>query len=106
MNKPAIVIRAFELFDHPDRTRDHLTVEVVHGRRVIFARGQLWVGSPVRGFRDGLDGREARDAVISLVGMAPGDTDRDYFDGYTAEQRGWATENGERISLERSLRYG
>jgi hypothetical protein len=78
-SEPAIVIRAFELTDHPDKTRDHITVEVVQGWRLIFARGQLWVGSPVRGFRDGMDGREARAAVLDMVGMVPGDTDAEYL---------------------------
>ncbi|MCC6808570.1 MAG: hypothetical protein IT381_14185 [Deltaproteobacteria bacterium] len=100
-----IVIRAFEVFDHPDRTRDYLTVEVRQGGSVIFERGQLWTGSPVRGWRDGLDGHAARDAVLSLVAMAPGDTDPEFFESYSDEQRAWAVEHGQWLTLERERRY-
>lgn len=73
-----IVVRAFELLQS-DKTRDYLTVEVRQRSQVIFSRGQLWTGSPVRGWRDGIDGREAKAAVVSLVAMAPGDTDAQYY---------------------------
>ncbi len=102
----SIVVRVFEVFEQPDRTRDHLTVEVLQHGRVIFPRGQLWVGSPVAGWRDGLDGRAARDAVLSLVGMAPGDTDADYFSQYTDDQRAWAKEHADILWLERERRCG
>lgn len=104
-DEETIVIRAFEVFEHPDRTRDHLTVEVLAGTRRVFPRGQLWAGSPVAGWPDGIDGRAARDAVLSLIGMAPGDTDADYFAEYTGDQREWASANSDRLWLERERRY-
>ena len=101
-----IVIRAFEIFDHADKSRDYVTVEVLQGRHVVFARGQLWVGSPASGWPDGIDGRRVRDAVVGVAAMAPGDTDQEYFQGYSPEQLAWARHNGEWLALERERRFG
>src|SRR5262245_54308880 len=80
--------------------RVKLTVEVRHGNRVIFPAGQLYCA--LHGSSDGI---EARELIMSLVAMRPGDTDRDYFDGYTPEQLAWAERHGERIDMERERRY-
>jgi hypothetical protein len=36
--------------------------------------------------------------------MAPGDTDAEYFAGYSEEQRDWARANTDRVWLERERR--
>lgn len=57
--------------------RVKLTVEVKHGSEVIFPAGQLHCA--LHGASDGI---EARELVMSLVAMRPGNTDRDYFGGW------------------------
>lgn len=99
--EPWITIHAFEgAFWPPNHTR--VDVEVRQGGKVIFPRGTLWCGIPGHA---SLDGDEAKESVLSLVAMRPGDTDRDYFEGYTPEQLDWATHNGEALSMEREARY-
>ena len=100
-DRPVIIVRAWEGgFRHPNRTR--LDVEVRQDGAVIFPRGSLWCGIPSHQSIDGID---AKELVLSLVGMKPGDTDRDYFDSYTADQLAWAEEFGEALSCEREARY-
>lgn len=80
--------------------RVRLTVEVKHGRAVIFPKGQLTCA--LHGTSDGI---KAKELVMALVAMRPGDTDADYFEDYTAEQLAWVTEHGEAIGIEREARY-
>jgi hypothetical protein len=70
---------------------------------VLFERGMLYVGIP--GHRT-IDGKYAREAVLSAVAMRPGDTDSDYFEGYTSDQLEWASAYGEELSCEATGRYG
>lgn len=99
--EPTITIHAFEgSFRPPNHTR--LDVEVRQGGKTIFPRGTLWCGVPGH---VSIDGIEAKQTVLSLVAMRPGDTDRDYFDGYTPEQMDWAIHNGEALTVEGSARY-
>lgn len=96
-----VVVRAFEAGCVGHRVR--VDIEVRCGGRVIFPRGQLWVGiSPF----NSIDGKHARAAVLSSVGMQIGDTDRDYFDGYTNAQLEFAASVGAEICLAASDRYG
>jgi hypothetical protein len=53
-----------------------------------------------------LDGRAARELVSSLIAMRPGDTDAEYFAGYTAAQLAWASAYGEELSCLAADRYG
>jgi hypothetical protein len=80
--------------------RVKLTVEVKHGQDVIFPVGQLCCA-----LHGSSDGMAAKELVMSLVAMKPGDTDRDYFADYTPEQLAWATEHGEALDMEREARY-
>ena len=80
--------------------RVKLTCEVKHGSEVIFPAGQLYCA--LHGTSDGI---EAKELVMSLVAMRPGDTDADYFADYTPDQLAWATEHGETLSMERERRY-
>ena len=98
-----VIIDAYDrpAFDRPWA----LEVEVRHEGKVIFPRGQLYCGAAALGERDAQDSDVAKELVMSLVGMKPGDTDRDYFADYTAEQLAWAEAHGEAINLER-MRLG
>lgn len=80
--------------------RVKLTCEVKHGSEVIFPAGQLYCA--LHGTSDGI---KAKECVMSLVAMRPGDTDADYFASYTPEQIAWVTEHGEALDGERERRY-
>lgn len=84
------------------QTHTHIDVELRQGGRVVFPRGKTWCGVPGHTTTDGI---YARELVGSLLAMRPGDTDRDYFDGYTAEQLAWAEANGEELEMLVSMRY-
>lgn len=93
-----IIIHAYDT-EYP-----RIDVEVRQGGKVIFPRGSLWCGVP-RGMPFASDDIQARELVMSLVGTKPGDTDADYFEGYTPEQIAWAERYGEEIDIERMCRY-
>jgi hypothetical protein len=97
-----IAIRAYDDlvpgWDNAGRVR--LTVEVRHGSAVVFPKGQLTCA-----LHGASDGTAARELVMALVAMRPGDTDEDYFAGYTPEQFAWVTEHGEALDAEREHRY-
>jgi hypothetical protein len=76
--------------------RTKILVRVVQGRKEVFPLGQLYCGVGA-GQTD--DGPEARAHALFLVSMKPGDTDEEYFDGYSPEQLTWAEHNGEWLSL-------
>lgn len=99
-DKRRIIVTAFDDLGWDSEGRSRLTCEVRHGGEVIFPRGQLHCA-----LHGTSDGTKARDLVLSLVGMRPGDTDEEYFSDYTDRQREWATEYGEEINLERERRY-
>lgn len=101
-NEPMIMIRAYDrqTFDGPWS----LDVEVKQGGKVIFPLGSIWCGGARFGSAS-QDGIEAKELVLSLVAMKPGDTDADYFTDYTQEQLDWASHNGESLSCEREYRY-
>lgn len=97
-----IVIRAYDdcspSWDEAGRVR--IEVEVRHGGDIVFPRGKLYCA--LHGTSDGI---RARELVMSLVAMRPGDTDEEYFADYTPEQLEWATTHGEALSCEREFRY-
>jgi len=97
--EPSVVIYAFDGGgQRPNHTR--IDVEVRQGGKVIFPRNALYCATP-----GCIDDDSAKELVMSLVAMRPGDTDRDYFDSYTPAQREWAERNGEELSCEREARY-
>lgn len=98
-DRPTIVVRVW------DDAYPRLDVEVRQGGKVVFPKGQLYCGLPHYGTPSS-DGDYARRLVCDLVGMAPGDTDPDYFEGYSEAQRAWARENGEAVRCEGEVRYG
>lgn len=103
LNKPPIEIDVYWTTPGVPETRDSAgrytyTVVVRQGGEVIFPIGQLYCGC-----WDGPGTPGATEHITSLVAMKPGDTDADYFHDYTPEQRAWALENGEMLSLEASI---
>jgi hypothetical protein len=103
--KKRIEIKAWDRPDPADNPTGHsyIDVEVKHGAAVIFPRGQLYCG--VNQWT-ATDGEAAKALVLSLVAMKPGDTDEDYFEGYSDDQKAWANEYGDVISMTASYRYG
>jgi hypothetical protein len=95
-----ITVTAYDGLGWDSAGRVRLTVEVRHAGRVIVPRGQLTCA-----LHGTSDGTSARELVLALVGMKPGDTDRDYFEGYTPAQLEWARTHGETIDCEREFRY-
>jgi len=98
-SEPLVVVNAFEGRDAGrgrmgDR-HNRIEVEVRQGGHVLFPRGQLYCGLPT--FKS-IDGPDARELVLSLVAMKPGDTDTDYFEHYTSEQLAWAERHGDGVS--------
>jgi hypothetical protein len=70
--------------------------------RIIFQRGTLYCGLPGQ---YSLDGINAKELVLSLVAMKPGDTDPDYFKDYTPEQIVFVEKYGEELDCVRQFRY-
>jgi hypothetical protein len=101
--KERVIIRAFD--GGPERGNgNRIDVEVCQGGKVIFPIGKLYCGTPACGGMS-LDGIAAKELVMSTVATKPGDTDEEYFRGYTAAQLGWVTEYGETLAAIREFRY-
>lgn len=98
-----VTIHAFD-GNHIDPNTGHhrIDVEIILRREVIFARGDThcavnrWTA---------LDSYSAKELVLSLASMKPGDTDDEYFANYTPRQLEFANALGDEISLERARRY-
>ena len=103
-DEPMIVIEAFINWQkvklYPSHER--VDVQVKQGGKVIFPRGFLYCGIPSHA---SVDGNYAKEAVLSLVAMRLGDTDEDYFKGYSPEQLEWAARYGEELGMIREQRY-
>lgn len=98
-DRPTIMVRVW------DDAYPRLDVEVRQGGKAVFAKGELWCGLPRCGGKSS-DGEDARRLVCDLIGMAPGDTDAEYFAGYSEAQLAWAREYGEAVRAEGEVRYG
>lgn len=68
----------------------------------LFPRESFTVGIP-RGHS--IDGNYAREAVLSLFALKPGDTDDEFFADYTEAQRSFVEQYGEQIDMIRLERY-
>lgn len=53
-----------------------------------------------------IDGKAAKELVLSLVAMKPGDTDAEYFECYTPEQLDFVESYGDEITMIKESRYG
>lgn len=98
-----ITIHAFDAnFQDPHTGHSRIDVVVKHRGKFIFERGTLWCG--VNRWTT-LDGIAARELVMSLVAMRPGDTDADFFEPYSPEQLAWVTKYSDVIGMVREERY-
>lgn len=68
----------------------------------LFPRECFHVGVPAHQTIDGLD---ARELVLSLFAMKPGDADDEFFADYTPEQLAFVEAFGEELDFERGRRY-
>lgn len=106
-----LAVRAFDA-NHTDPQTGHHRIDVeailfetVNGkreRRVIFKRGDTYCA--VNRWTS-IDSDAAKELVLSLLAMKPGDTDAEYFASYTPEQIAFAERYGEDIGCERERRY-
>ena len=52
------------------------------------------------------DSDAAVEAIMSFLTLRPGDTDSEYFEGYTGEQREYCTQHAEALACEVYCRFG
>jgi hypothetical protein len=96
-----VLIHAFEgRHVFPNHTR--VDVEVSINGEVIFDRGTLYCGIPAQ---HSIDGVHARENVLGLVAMRPGDTDDAYFENYSTDQLEFADRFGEELAMARETTY-
>jgi hypothetical protein len=99
-----IMVYAYDARRTDHRTgHSYIDISVTMRGQVVFPRGQLYCG--VNRWTS-LDCDAAKRLVLETVAMKPGDTDSEYFVGYTDEQIEFATQYGEELSLEAMSRYG
>jgi hypothetical protein len=79
-----------------------IDVEIKLNGKPVFKRGDTYCGVP-RGVC--VDSFEAKELVMSLAAMKPGDTDDEYFQHYTPEQLEFAEALGEEIDMTKHDRY-
>lgn len=71
------------------------------GRRVLFEAADFH-GSPM----DADDSDATVAALLGFLTLRPGDTDREYFDDYTEEQRAFADTHAEALGCYADWRFG
>jgi len=99
--EPPILINVYD-DGYDNRGAQKILAEVKQGGKTIFPYGELYGAlSPSASS----DGNEAKEHALALVGMKPGDTDAEYFESYSPEQKEWARKYGELISMYREDRF-
>ena len=96
-------------FQDPNHTRIDVAATLVKTRGEIVTRSTLWVrGDTWCGIpqHKTVDGDDAKECVTTLLAMKPGDTDSDYFEGWTEEQLCFAERYGEELRVIALDRYG
>ena len=66
-----------------------------YDRGELIFSGDDFYPSPLHSY----DGAEAIAALLGFLALRPGDTERDYFERYTARQLAWAAERGAELAL-------
>lgn len=100
-----IIIHAYEgRMRDPSPNHNRIDIEVRQGGKAVFTRESelLYCGLPAQYSTDGI---HAKELVLALVGMKPGDTDSEYFACYSPGQLAWATRYGEELDMVRQFRY-
>lgn len=105
-----LVVHAFEgSFQTPNHTRIDVAAYLVRRnsgkstRQTLWERGETWCGIPAH---QSIDGDDAKECVLSLLAMKPGDTDSTYFEGWTEDQLAFAQAHGETVSMAKQERFG
>jgi hypothetical protein len=86
-----------------NQTHTMVDLELRYEGKTLFPLGVIYIGIP--GHRS-IDGDYTRAAALRAFALKPGDTDREFFDGYTTEQLEFVTHYGEAISMEADRRFG
>lgn len=81
--------------------KDAIRYELKMGRTVLFS-GDDFGASPAYA----IDSNESVCSLMNFLTLKPGDTDADYFEGYSDAQRAFAEEHGEALYAEVSRRFG
>lgn len=103
-----LLVKATES-DHRTFPDTHTRVDVAAilvkdgNRQVIWTRGTNYIGIPAH---QTIDGTYAKAAALRHLAMKPGDTDADYFEGWTDTQLEFADTYGDEIRMIAEWRYG
>jgi hypothetical protein len=97
-----VVIHAFDANHTGPHGHSRIDIVVRFMGKVVFKRDDTWCGVPSGTC---LDGIQAKELVLSTVAMKPGDTDEEYFSGYSAEQYAFANAWGETLDMIKQDRY-
>jgi hypothetical protein len=81
-----------------ERIDIEVTLEGEGEPRTIFPKGSLYLTVPILGHLS-LDSVQARELVLSAVGMQDIDTDKEWFEDYTPEQLEFSDQWGQEIRL-------
>lgn len=99
---PLIIIHAWDGNAPTMNSHNRIDCELRMGGKIIFPRGETYCGLPRHTCIDGI---AARELVLSLFAMKPGDTDDEYFKAYTEEQLDFAKTYGEDLDIVKQERY-
>ena len=80
----------------------HLTKHSKHGERWTVFEGEDFCASPLHA----IDSDETVAALMSFLTLRPGDTDREYFDGYTEVQKAFCEQDAETLGNHVAMQYG
>jgi hypothetical protein len=94
-----IIIRGY------DNQWPRIDLSVSLNGKTVFDVGTLWFRGPAYNPWPS-DSKQSKRTAIECVAMKPGDTDREYFDGYTEAQLQFAEKYGEYLSMIAIDRYG
>lgn len=72
------------------------------GRGVVLFEGEDFGCSPL----DAIDSDACTRSLMAFLTLRPGDTDPDYFDGYTAEQLAYCSAHAEALACYVADRFG
>ena len=73
-----------------------------HGKTTTIFNGEDFFCSPMYA----IDSDDAVKSIMTFLTLRPGDTDKEYFSNYTAEQSAYCTHYAEALSLEVLNRFG
>lgn len=82
--KHGVTLHMWELPWSGSTTHVRIHYRLMHGRKCVFEASDYKV-PPHRG----IDSNGAVVTLLSFLTLQPGDTDKEYFDDYTEEQREW-----------------